>query len=50
MDDGTTLPFREGTMQKSMDFRINALLRDSKIGTPPAGCLLQPVTTVGGHR
>lgn len=35
MDDGTTLPFREGTMQKAMDFRINALLRDSKIGTPP---------------
>lgn len=35
MNDGTTLPFRNGTMQKSMDFRINALLRDSKIGSPP---------------
>lgn len=40
MDDGTTLPFREGTMQKAMDFRINALLRDSKIGAPPKDCLL----------
>jgi predicted metal-dependent peptidase len=40
MDDGTTLPFRESTMQKAMDFRINALLRDSNIGVPPTGCLL----------
>lgn len=40
MDDGTTLPFREQTMQKAMDFRINALLRDSRIGAPPKDCLL----------
>jgi predicted metal-dependent peptidase len=40
MDDGTTLPFREQTMQKAMDYRINALLRDSKIGAPPTDCLL----------
>lgn len=40
MDDGTTLPFRNGTMQKSMDFRINALLRDSKIGEPIPGVFL----------
>src|SRR5712664_2237275 len=40
MDNGTTLPFRESTMQKAMDFRINALLRDSKIGAPPKDCLL----------
>jgi predicted metal-dependent peptidase len=35
MSDGTTLPFHESTMQKSMDFRINALLRDSNIGSVP---------------
>lgn len=40
MDDGTTLPFRNQTMQKAMDYRINALLRDSKIGSPPKDCLL----------
>lgn len=39
-NDGTTLPFRNETMQKAMDFRINALLRDGKIGAPPAGVLL----------
>jgi predicted metal-dependent peptidase len=40
MNDGTTLPFREGHMQHAMDYRINALLRDSRIGEPPPGCLL----------
>jgi predicted metal-dependent peptidase len=40
MDDGTTLPFRESTMQKAMDYRINALLKESKIGAPPKDCLL----------
>jgi predicted metal-dependent peptidase len=40
MSDGSTLPFRNGTMQKAMDFRINALLRDSRIGKPPKDCLL----------
>lgn len=39
-DDGSTLPFRNETMQKAMDFRINALLRDSRIGSPPKDCLL----------
>lgn len=40
MDDGTILPFRNETMQKAMDYRINALLRDSRIGSPPKDCLL----------
>jgi predicted metal-dependent peptidase len=40
MDNGTTVPFRNSTMQKAMDFRINALLRDSNIGSPPKDCLL----------
>ena len=35
MHDGTTLPFDNATMQKSMDHRINALLIQSKIGRPP---------------
>jgi predicted metal-dependent peptidase len=33
--DGTTIPFDNMTMQKSMDFRINALLDQSKIGIAP---------------
>lgn len=40
MDDGTTLPYNEKVMQQAMDFRINALLRDSKIGQPPKDVLL----------
>ena len=40
MDDGKTLPYRHGTMNKAMDYRINALLRDSKIGSPPKDCCL----------
>ena len=40
MDDGTTLPFRNETMQKAMDYRINPLLKDSRIGSPPKDCLL----------
>jgi predicted metal-dependent peptidase len=35
MDDGTDLPFRNDTMQKAMDYRINALLEESKIGAVP---------------
>jgi predicted metal-dependent peptidase len=36
MNDGTTpLPFRNSTMQRAMDLRINALLIKSKIGRPP---------------
>lgn len=40
MDDGTTMEYNETVMQRSMDFRINALLRDSKIGSPPKDCCL----------
>lgn len=40
MHDGSTLPFRNQTMQKAMDFRINALLKESNIGEPPKECLL----------
>jgi predicted metal-dependent peptidase len=40
MNDGTQIPFREETMQKAMDYRINALLRDSNIGSPPKDCCL----------
>jgi predicted metal-dependent peptidase len=40
MNDGTTLPFDEKSMQHAMDYRINALLRDSKIGVAPKDCLL----------
>lgn len=40
MDDGTKLPFREGTMQKAMDYRINALLKDSRIGACPKDACL----------
>lgn len=35
MNDGSRLPFKMGHMQKAMDFRINALLVDSKIGKVP---------------
>jgi len=35
MNDGTSLPFDEATMQKAMDLRINALLKKSKIGRAP---------------
>lgn len=40
MPDGTSLPFREDLMQKAMDFRINALLRDSNIGQVPPDALI----------
>lgn len=40
MDDGTTLPFDEKAMQHAMDYRINALLDESKIGKAPKGALL----------
>lgn len=35
MHDGTSLPFRNDLMQKAMDYRINALLVDSKVGEMP---------------
>lgn len=40
MSDGTTKPFNNAVMQRAMDYRINALLRDSRIGAPPKDCLL----------
>jgi predicted metal-dependent peptidase len=40
MHDGTTVPFRNQTMQKAMDYRINALLKESRIGSVPADCCL----------
>lgn len=33
--DGTTLPFREDSMQRAMDHRINHVLIEAKIGAPP---------------
>lgn len=39
MMDGTTLPFNNEKMQHAMDYRINALLNDSKIGKLPEGAL-----------
>lgn len=39
MHDGTSLPFDNEVMQHSMDYRINDLLVDSKIGTLPKGAL-----------
>lgn len=45
-NDGTTLPFDAEVMQKSMDFRINALLVDSRIGKMPAkGCYDTKIAT-----
>lgn len=40
MHDGTVVPFRPDVMNRAMDYRINALLRDSRIGKVPDGCLL----------
>lgn len=40
MNDGTTLPFDNKAMQHAMDYRINALLKESHIGAPPPGVLL----------
>lgn len=39
MSDGTTRPFNNHTMQKAMDYRINALLAESRIGQAPEGIL-----------
>lgn len=35
LPDGTTAPYNHRTMNKAMDYRINALLVDSRIGTMP---------------
>ena len=40
MHDGTSVPFDNKAMQHSMDYRINALLKSSRIGTPIKGILL----------
>lgn len=46
MNDGTTVPFREQTMQKAMDYRINALLDEAKIGScPKDACLDKTIAT-----
>lgn len=37
MHDGTYLPFNNDTMQKAMDYRINALLIETKVGEMPTG-------------
>lgn len=37
--DGTTVPFDEECMQRAMDYRSNALLKQSKIGVVPSGAL-----------
>ena len=40
--DGKTFPYTSETMQKAMDYRINALLVDSRIGAMPADALYDP--------
>lgn len=40
MNDGTTVPYDETSMQHAADYRINALLKQSRIGKPPEGVLL----------
>jgi hypothetical protein len=42
MNDGTTKPFNNSVMQRSMDYRINPLLVDSKIGRAIEGICLDP--------
>jgi len=40
------IPFREQTMQKAMDYRINALLEESRIGSVPKdACLDKTIAT-----
>jgi predicted metal-dependent peptidase len=40
--DGTQFPYKPEIMQKAMDYRINALLVESKIGQMPACALYDP--------
>lgn len=40
--DGKSLPFDEETLQHAMDYRINALLVESRIGACPSGGLHDP--------
>ena len=43
--DGTHIPFDNATMQKSMDYRINALLNESNIGKAPKEGNYDPETS-----
>lgn len=40
--DGKTFPYKMAIMQKAMDYRINAMLVESRIGTMPADALYDP--------
>jgi predicted metal-dependent peptidase len=40
--DGKTFPYKPEVMQQAMDYRINAMLVDSRIGTMPADALYDP--------
>lgn len=46
MNDGSHKPFINDVMQRAMDYRINALLADSKMGSPPEGICLDPKIAV----
>lgn len=39
-NSGKSIPFKHEAMQHAMDYRINAMLRDARIGKPPKDCLL----------
>jgi predicted metal-dependent peptidase len=40
--DGKVFPYKPEVMQHAMDYRINAMLVDSRIGNMPADCLYDP--------
>lgn len=45
--DGKIFPYDEGTMQKAMDYRINAMLVESRIGGMPKDALYDPEIAKG---
>jgi len=45
--DGKIFPYDEGTMQKAMDYRINAMLVESRIGHMPKDALYDPAIAMG---
>jgi hypothetical protein len=45
--DGTVFPYDEGTMQKVMDYRLNAMLVESRIGKMPKNALYDPEIAKG---
>lgn len=47
MHDGREFPYKNDIMQKAMDYRINALLVESKIGSMPADALYDPKIAEG---